>query len=301
MSVELSVIKECLGLHEFLVNDCNVPYPFNKIMYVNGEEFGIPTFFLAGKGDDYYVSIRGAGSASDFLLALDVERVEYMDGTVHRGVYAGAKGIYDRIIDRIKGCKGRVVCTGHSLGGATSSVLATLINFEAEITSVAVSLAPFPVFSPSLAELTESFITSFVYNNDLVPLLSASNARMLLPFFGINLNDPSGATSSPLFSMMTPILQQLSGFSGVQVDPEQLKSRISSAINGIVSVINRNLEEFYVPGTCYHFVKDVNTNSCKVYGFQQGRSFDFTMLLTGVADHDPNLYINAISNWDGNC
>ena len=301
MSVELEVIKECLKLHEFVADDFNAPPSFEKVLYVSGEQFGIPTFCLLKRNEDYYVAIRGAISQNDILIALDLERVEYMDGTVHRGAYSGAKGIYDRIIDKIRECKGRVVCTGHSLGGAVSALLAILINFETEVSAVAVSLAPFPVLSPSVAELTESFITSFVYNNDPFPLLTASNSKTFLKILGVNLEDASSVDSSSYLGMAIGLIQQASNNYGIQVDLGELRERIISSVKSVVSITSRNLEEFYVPGTCYHFIRDAGTGQCKVYGFVQGRELDLPLLLCAQTEHATSLYISVISNWDGKC
>lgn len=147
--------------------------PIQLAMQGGSGTTGMPLFFVGLVGDDVYIVVRGATEAHDFLTVLNFAHEKLADGEVHAGVLNASRWIISQARQYIDNCKGHIYVTGHSLGGACSSVIATVLRLEEGRTNVtAITAAAFPVFTEPLRKKSEEFVTAFVYNNDIVPHLT---------------------------------------------------------------------------------------------------------------------------------
>ena len=70
-----------------------------------------------------YVAVRGTSSMRDAFMDLDFWGTPFRGGFVHSGFQRCTQAVRDRVCDAVKH-SGEVVLTGHSLGGAVSTLLA---------------------------------------------------------------------------------------------------------------------------------------------------------------------------------
>ncbi|KAJ3138456.1 hypothetical protein HK100_012717 [Physocladia obscura] len=139
------------------------------------------------------IVISVQGTVSGFQLFTDLN-ADYFPGTfngingsVHKGILRSAQAIIDAHFKDIIGwCKSlnveKIVCTGHSLGAGTASLLAILFTEQLEKLKEGTGNPNFIVIgrcfaSPGtatteLAKSCSSFIDCYVMENDIVPRLS---------------------------------------------------------------------------------------------------------------------------------
>jgi len=138
------------------------------------------------------VAVRGTLSIADALTDLDglnepliitLDENSVIHGYVHNGVLRAAQRLTETMEPVLRNaCESypsyRLVVTGHSLGAGCAVVLSILLR-ERNIANVlqCYAFGPPPVLSDALAEACQSFVISFVHNNDIVPRLSIPALR----------------------------------------------------------------------------------------------------------------------------
>lgn len=87
--------------------------------------------FTAVHDDVMYVVFRGSESAMDWVVnSFLFKKTHYVHGIptkVHRGFYEALNRISDRIFDHAYYHTGKLVVCGHSLGGAMSTIFASML------------------------------------------------------------------------------------------------------------------------------------------------------------------------------
>jgi triacylglycerol lipase len=78
------------------------------------------------RGDAAVVAFRGTDDIRDWLANLNVDRVDWFGGSVHRGFHLAEESLAGRVLERLPESATPLWITGHSLGGA----LATLFAFR---------------------------------------------------------------------------------------------------------------------------------------------------------------------------
>ena len=283
----MELIRLCLSLQDFTPFGSPLPSPLNKIISRGGGTTLKPFFYLAKGNDDLYICIRGASEPGDFAIVLDFEREDFLTGKAHHGVLESSRWIISECEKYINECKGRIICTGHSLGGATSAMIATILKLEKKLNNIiAISFAPFPIFTKEISNQTETFIWSFVYGNDLVPRLNSNVIASL-----VNMFVPPGPNQQNGIIMLQNILMQmLQGIlrtNGITDNNSlyQLQQKLPNLVNILLKTA-RGLEknEFFLPNNSIHFQKNQEGNL--LYSkFIEQNNFNILLGLTGISDH----------------
>jgi hypothetical protein len=299
--IDMEMVRLCLSLQDFMPFGDPLPAPLDKKITRGGGSTLKPHFFLAEGNGNVYISIRGAAEPGDFAICLDFERENFCSGKVHRGVLSASRWIIEQCMPYISKCTGSIVCTGHSFGGALSSMIAAILGIEQGRKNVyAVSMAPFPIFSRDFAERTKPFIVSFVYNNDVVPRLNSKTIASIVNMFcppGPNQQSGVMMVQGMIQQMFTGIMQQ-SGYATQQGFAE-LGKKIPDLVNRLIEMGSRpEPVEFYMPGRCFHIVTTPE-GDVSFTPYVDGNGFIFATLMVGLMDHSTENYIDNIMCWDG--
>ncbi|XP_065890024.1 diacylglycerol lipase-beta-like isoform X2 [Dysidea avara] len=134
------------------------------------------------------LSIRGSMSLRDALtdmhismkdITVDDDKYKNLVTKVHCGMYRSAHNVMKQIDDRLKNVFAsdkyhdyKLIITGHSLGAGVAAVLAVLYHSRYENLHCYAFSPPGSSFTLPLVEYSKSFITTIVYENDVVPRLT---------------------------------------------------------------------------------------------------------------------------------
>ena len=291
-NVQLDFINECLKVSDAGFNMKNLPLGLDKIITRGGGKTEMPLFFLAqGYQDCLFLVIRGATEKHDFIRCLNFDPVDFMGGKVHAGAYEAAKWIIEQSRRYIDQWCGRIIVVGHSLGAATGSTVAAILRLQERRENVtAIIAASFPVFSSNIQKLTEPFITSFVYNNDVVPKLSLKNVKALLPM----LSSMGGAQSQQsVEEVIVQTLQTILMQRGIYVERSSLLETVSRQIALIKQ--QQVTTDLFCPGTVSHVKLNLQNQTYDIIPFKDGEPIQSIMsVLIGVQDHSLQLLIAAL-------
>ena len=269
-NVPLDFINECLKVSDAGFNMKNLPLGLDKIITRGGGETEMPLFFLAqGYQDCLFLVIRGATETHDFIRCLNFDPVDFMGGKVHAGVYKAAKWIIKQSRRYIDQWCGRIIVVGHSLGAATGSTVAAILRLQERRENVtAITAGSFPVFSSNIRKLTKPFITSFVYNNDVVPKLSLKNIKAFLP----------------MISGIVQILQSILVQNGINIERLPLLETVSRQITKIKQ--QQITTDLFCPGTVSRVRLNSESQTYDIVPFKDGEPiYDIMSALAGVKDH----------------
>lgn len=149
-----------------------------------------PSYYIATdrRTSSIVLCIRGTMSIADSITDLACEYEKWNGGYVHSGFLKAARyfykdsGIVDRLLRLVSETNTKsVVFIGHSLGGATASLLGLMMGKHFDDLGIDLSVysyaAPPTISSGCLAEGGMFFtqankIKNFIYGNDIVPSLS---------------------------------------------------------------------------------------------------------------------------------
>merc|ERR1712137_224646 len=146
-----------------------------------------PAHFVAvdHRSESIIFAIRGTFHLKDALTDLIARSVTFQSGEAHGGMLKCARKklevVKDILLDTLKKYPGyRLVVTGHSLGAGTASLLTMLLKKEYPYLNIhCYAYAPPCVLDVALSHECNSFITSFVLDNDIVPRLSYGSMQYL--------------------------------------------------------------------------------------------------------------------------
>jgi hypothetical protein len=181
--VDLDLVRVSAELSGLMFPWSALPHPCNRLLACGGGATGMPFFFACERNGDLFICVRSAAEPTDFLHILDFRGKP--SAQAHWGVLKSARWIISETRSHIDACTGRIVCCGHSFGGACSGMVAAVLSCEEQRENViAICYGPFPILSADLSQSLEGIATSFVLRNDLVPRLSSANIKSLIASFG---------------------------------------------------------------------------------------------------------------------
>lgn len=170
-------------------NEQNLPPGYNLIAFGGGKD-GVPHFKLLINQDiqTYVIWVRGTDftDINDIKINKQAKLISFYQGECHSGYFIGAYNIIYLILKYLNDEHiNKIVCLGHSLGGAVSSIIATILkkgdfgpvqnigNIQQKFHNRirALTFGTPPTFSESISEETNEFITNIVFKGDVVPKL----------------------------------------------------------------------------------------------------------------------------------
>jgi pimeloyl-ACP methyl ester carboxylesterase len=300
----MDVIRLSVKLSELMFSDTPLPAPLERVVTIGGGATFMPYFYAVRGGDDLFICIRGAEEPADFLLVLDFEGEDFAGGRAHRGCLRAARWIIAQCRHFIDQCRGRVICCGHSLGGASAGmVTAVLALEEGRRDVIGVCLAPFPIVSADLARRLEPHATAFVHQNDVVPRLSSANVaatiRMLVP------PGPSQAAGTEMIQgiLQERILSIMGPNAFAPYDPQSvqaLQAQLSDTIQRLVRAAQGPADaELFLPGKSFLIGISQQDGAAWVRDYTAADAGgDVAMLLSAVMDHSGPCYKDAIYGLD---
>jgi triacylglycerol lipase len=124
----LLFLAQCSRLAYRLKRDKSVPKLNLKIhKYLRDQDNQIRGF-LATRGDEAIISIKGTDSLKDAEFDVNVVKTDWRGVRVHSGFYDCFDAIWPDVRDFLKPHHSKVYVTGHSLGAAIASLLAVAIT-----------------------------------------------------------------------------------------------------------------------------------------------------------------------------
>ncbi|KAK8860782.1 hypothetical protein M9Y10_012448 [Tritrichomonas musculus] len=297
MTRDMDIIRLGAEMSELVYPGSELPSPNVRVMTRGGGATFKPYFYVAKNSNDLIITVRGAAEPGDFLLVLDFTRVDFAGGKAHKGVLEAARWIIDQARKYIDECTGKIVCCGHSLGGATSAMIAAVLTLEEKRKNVfAVSIAPFPILTQDLCQQIEPYVTSFAFRNDVVPKLSAKNTGLIVKSFV-----PVGSQNEQAKQMLQGIAQnviygilQVSGFAD-QTTIREIQNQLPQITDRLIACASTEEKyEFFLPGKAYYLNYDQNgIPYARPYTEQDG-IFNISVLMVGISDHGGENYNDII-------
>ncbi|KAK8847832.1 hypothetical protein M9Y10_018864 [Tritrichomonas musculus] len=164
-----------------------LPNGYSLVLKGGGKD-GIPHFKLLfnSMSNIYVIWVRGTNfiDPNDVLINMRTRPILFYSGCCHNGYFIAANEIINLISGKlIIENATKIICLGHSLGGAVSSIIATILhkfNFEYNKTIqkvkskngiFAIIFGTPPTFSANICIETRKFITNIILKKDIVPKL----------------------------------------------------------------------------------------------------------------------------------
>lgn len=180
-------------LHELNQNNSRINY---TLILEGGGTDGIPHFKLLKNLilGVYVIWVRGTrlSDYNDAWINIQASAMNFYNGTCHKGYLLGALGVLNQIRGSLNDNQiNKIVCLGHSLGGAVSSVIATIIHRGDDANGTITGMGYFqnilipngikgivfgtpPVFSDVICNYSRNFVTNIILKKDIIPKLSDS-------------------------------------------------------------------------------------------------------------------------------
>ncbi|EAY20757.1 Lipase family protein [Trichomonas vaginalis G3] len=189
---------------------------------------GIPTFNVMKYKNERYIWVKGTNFASHNDLSIDLHTVEtpFLNGYAHSGFLNAARMVLSLVTGLIENHE-RVVCLGHSLGGAVATMIAMILKYENKWDNVQAFTFGTPgILSADLQEKSKLICTTFVRSKDPIPRIFKIK-KGIYNFFKFNV----GKYCRELFMNKYETLE------------ESNESRIGDIVPGRVIIIEKKDDE----------------------------------------------------------
>lgn len=292
-----NIILRCLHLAETTYKSRPLARKFTLLRQAGGTNtIYQPKFIAVSLASDVYIAIRGSVDFGDFTTVFNGLPVPFMSRhLVHEGAMRAARWILDECNDLICSCTGKIVFTGHSLGGSVASIAATILRYERGYKHViAICFGTFPTMSKELSNETRSFITTFILNRDPISKWNPRNLKkMVTSVMPLNRTDSSSLIS------LTSIIREFAGtILGASHPNDSLSHQIKKSSSQMTRKLLRDLRtvdddtNLFNPGMVYHIeISDDESQSqmqttMKMNMFEEGGNLNsFYDVIKDVSDH----------------
>jgi hypothetical protein len=212
------------------------------------------------------IATRGTMSTTDLLVDLYIKEQiiswhkdgETVEAITHHGIFQIASTIYNEIRDhgvfdliQSRYPDFEIICTGHSLGAAVSSLLAFLIKTSEETQllsarTIAICYStPACMISKEAIPFFETFCTSVILGDDLICRLNPRNVHILRERISFELNN----CHRKKFDLITSELINRLFASGHRAPPLLLEDAPTETIPDV------EVETSFLPGNILHFIR----------------------------------------------
>lgn len=203
-----SDVRKYSNLLNLLNRGLDHEIPNEYVITINGGGHdGIPHFKLLENAIErtYVIWVRGTDftDPNDIYINIRTTPVNFYQGQCHGGYHFAGISMIGEVQPHIRDRNfNRIVCIGHSLGGAVASVIATIFQkggYNRFINNIrrrfvrgiyALVYGTPPTFSIDICRETRNFITNIILRNDIVPKLghlfdslARFQARIVTHFF----------------------------------------------------------------------------------------------------------------------
>lgn len=186
------LVKKCLRFSRLAYDGLSAFRGYRMIKHSSSNLPFKPMWYCFKDGNNTFIAIRGTSSKCDCITdACCFEKNAVLNGrkvTFHCGFYLSALFIFKNLMENFNEMTGNIYITGHSLGASVATILCVLLKeareFKRRIIK-ALCYAPAPCMSNYRNDLN-TFIASFVNENDIVPTACVKNAYKLIePFMKV--------------------------------------------------------------------------------------------------------------------
>ena len=295
----LEFTRLSLEMHDSLYPNTELPSSLKRILLSGGGDTKKPCFTIASRDNDIFIVVRGAAEPYDFVSCLEYDPVAFEGGYVHGGILKSARTILSQAQEYIDQCTGTIIIGGNSYGGAISTVLTAILVLEQKRKNViGVATAPLPSITSDLAIQLEPYLTSIVYQNDVVPRLNYQTLGQIAS----TVFQP-GTTPQQAAMFIQPMIQNILVSSGY-MDQNAVQS-IIQYIQSISSLILKSTttpisQIFQCGGKIFHITKDQEGHfSTKlVKGPLTTFALNLFMVMAFIGDHSYQAYFEALLSID---
>ncbi|EAX89041.1 Lipase family protein [Trichomonas vaginalis G3] len=140
-----------------------------------------PHFYVVDKESTLYIVTRSTSSKEDWLTNFEATEVQCQFGSTttrcHKGFYRSAQYVYNISKDYMSNYTGKIVITGHSLGGAITSIVTHMALTDPDLADkdiIGIAYAPPPAMEYVPPNI-RSKLAAFMNSDDIVPRLSYPN------------------------------------------------------------------------------------------------------------------------------
>ncbi|XP_051142102.1 uncharacterized protein LOC127259022 isoform X2 [Andrographis paniculata] len=303
----------------------------NIVKFINNSNVLRPGYYLGVDVRKKLVILGIRGTQSVYDLITDVitsgsrEEITFEGYSAHFGTAEAARWFVSHEIDSIRRClkdhKGfRLRIVGHSMGGATASLLAIMLRkksplelgFSPDIIT-AVGVATPPCVSMELAQHCSDFVSTVVMQDDIIPRLSIASLKRLRE--EIVETDWVSAFKSEdwkrvmdlvtnakqVVSSVQEVAQKLAEYAQFKEErkhPETpVKEEVSVASNlSHESLLPDNIaDELFVPGTLYNLKRNSNAKNV------ESAVEYFTLLRKQPGEHSQRILLSSNIISDHKC
>eukprot|EP01107_Rhizomastix_libera_P005458 TRINITY_DN1888_c0_g1_i1.p1 TRINITY_DN1888_c0_g1~~TRINITY_DN1888_c0_g1_i1.p1 ORF type:complete len:362 (-),score=119.40 TRINITY_DN1888_c0_g1_i1:210-1181(-) len=263
-----------------------------------------PAFFVSivHSLKEIVISIRGTQNSSDAVTDADFSCVIFdlssgggPSGHAHSGFVKSASYILGKVLGNLlpilsnpqhPASSYSIVLVGHSLGGATASLLClmlkfhTLTDFFSQRDIRAIAYGPPPCFSFPILKTSNNYITTFVHEKDLVPRLSK-----VIDLFGSATRKVAGKTANSLQKLVSSVDASAPGIYGF------VKGFVLHAASRALHNFSKSEKiSIFLPGLIYH----LTNNNLEVRSYEYFTTPEESV--GRIEDHFLANYIAAF-NW----
>jgi hypothetical protein len=292
----------CLNLASSSYDDRPIPKSFHRRIDLGGNSDYQPRFVAATHGTELFIAIRGSVEITDFNAVIDFNPTPFLESHhAHSGALKCADWVLEQCESILSNWTGKIVFTGHSIGGTIASLCAARLRLDRGNSKVyAICFATLPAVSEGLGKMMGKFVTTFVVNQDIIPSLNPGNFRAIFQVF-LTAKGKDGGTSLDLGEIVQKFAESLimKDSGAVKTEAVMKQIKMHSAKLGARLLVNLGLMgkagKVVNPGVVYHAI--ITDGVPDVQFFDENVPLESIFeLFSGLTDHFIGTYRKVLGN-----